>query len=101
MIRVAVAVGLLALLTSGQVSPTFSAEQSERRVRSNPTTTDDDAVLLPRSVVPDSLDPAALAAGFDPDTTGSIGRAPKPQKRCDRLAWFPDRPEPAQFRQHC
>ena len=62
-------------------------------------TGDDDPILLPLWVA----DPEAIRTiEWDPDTTGSIGSSREiGQTRCDRVAWFPERPPDKQLREAC
>jgi hypothetical protein len=63
-------------------------------------TGDDDPVLLPLWVADSEASPTT--AEWEPETTGSIVSDQRiGQKRCDRVAWFPERPADTQLREAC
>jgi hypothetical protein len=64
-------------------------------------TGDDDPIMLPRTAMPEvASSELQQREFFDPDTTGSTVRA-RAEKRCERVAWFPDRAPEDQFRPAC
>lgn len=71
--------------------------------RAERITADDDPVLIPVSMMPQSSEPAMLdTALLDPTTTGAIQRpAGEARRACNVLAWFPERRAEQQFRVTC
>jgi hypothetical protein len=64
---------------------------------------DDDPILIPRSAALPRFTLQALdVSAFDVETTGSASRQAKGlRRRCDTLAWFPDREPGDDLREAC
>ena len=89
------------ILAALAMATLFSSGALGRDERSGEWMTgDDDPILLPLWVAEPEASPTT--AEWEPETTGSIVSDQRiGQRRCDRVAWFPEKPADKQLREAC
>jgi hypothetical protein len=87
-------VALLLVVTTAGAAAQATNERGRERVRG-----DDDPIIVPASVL---IPERSTAAFYDPETTGSVEKAPaRAHSACERLALYPDKAPQDQFRDAC